>query len=119
MAWNNERKLMWYRRLRMDALYHYGGNPPKCACCGESYLEFLCIDHNGIKKREYKEAGTILFRKLKKENYPKGYRVLCFNCNWAHGMYGYCPHQRPDLAKHYERRMLGLPNLLNISAMMG
>jgi hypothetical protein len=31
---------------------------------------------------------------LKRNGYPKGFRVLCHNCNSARGLYGYCPHKR-------------------------
>jgi hypothetical protein len=30
------------------------------------------------------------------ENYPAGYQVLCFNCNWAKS-HGGCPHAAPIL----------------------
>ena len=43
-------------RKRMEALTHYGGNPPRCACCGESHVEFLSIDHiNGGGRRHKKK----------------------------------------------------------------
>ena len=36
-------------RLRVDvrllALYAYGGDVPRCACCGETQLAFLTLDH--------------------------------------------------------------------------
>ena len=35
------------QRLRLEILIHYGGPVPKCACCGESHIEFLSIDHIG------------------------------------------------------------------------
>jgi hypothetical protein len=31
---------------------------------------------------------------LKQNDYPSGYRVLCMNCNFAEGKFGYCPHQQ-------------------------
>jgi len=73
---------------------HYGN---KCACCGETRKEFLCIDHiNGGGTKHHKELhnqGTYLYAWLIKNNFPKGFRVLCHNCNMAIGLYGYCPHQ--------------------------
>ena len=42
--------------------------------------------------------GNSIYRLLKKTEYPKGYRVLCFNCNWAIGHYDrVCPHQAGGL----------------------
>ena len=75
----------------------YGGNPPTCACCGESAIEFLCMDHingGGEKHRKEVGAGVKLYRWLIKNNYPEGFRVLCHNCNSALGFYGYCPHHK-------------------------
>ncbi|MBA7490209.1 hypothetical protein ES702_00744 [subsurface metagenome] len=85
--------------IRLIVLKHYGGDPPKCACCGEKHLEFLTIDHiNGggrkheiqIKKQGYRTVTEWLYR----NNFPKGFRVLCWNCNSCLGTYGYCPHQK-------------------------
>jgi len=36
-----------------------------------------------------------MYRWLKKQGYPKGYQVLCFNCNFA-SAWGVCPHQETD-----------------------
>ena len=38
--------------------------------------------------------NLMLFQYLKRNNYPPGYRVLCMNCNFAMGHFGYCPHQK-------------------------
>lgn len=76
-------------KLRKEIITHYGG---KCACCGQSIKEFLSIDHiNGggnAHRREIKASGINLYRWLRKNNYPEGFRVLCMNCNWAIGIYG-------------------------------
>lgn len=90
------------RRLKLELINEYGG---KCECCGETHIEFLSIDHvynNGADHRreihkQYgtkKRGGTAIYKWLRANSYPKdGYRVLCFNCNAAHGFYGYCPHK--------------------------
>jgi hypothetical protein len=78
--------------LKTIIINHYGGC---CACCGEKQLEFLAIDHvdqSGAKHRRKVGSGHRFYNWLKKNNYPLGFRVLCFNCNWALGIYGYCPH---------------------------
>lgn len=80
--------------LRKNVLFHYSNGAMSCACCGESYQEFLSIDHiNGNGSKHCKEINMPLYRFLKKQNYPPGYRVLCRNCNQADGYYGKCPHQ--------------------------
>lgn len=88
----------YFKKIRMEVLSHYcNGEKPKCACCGENKYEFLAIDHIGGGGRKHlKEKGIKagnLYRWLKKNKYPKGFQILCHNCNMAKGMYGYCPHK--------------------------
>lgn len=85
------------RKAREEALKHYGGNPPICACCGEETKEFLAIDHidgKGGEHRRQKGVAGNFFRWLRKNDYPAGFQVLCHNCNLAKGFYGKCPHQQ-------------------------
>jgi hypothetical protein len=84
-------------KVRLETLSYYGGNPPKCACCGESELKFLSIDHinnNGNVERRLlnKSGGGSFYFNLRKRGFPKGYQVLCHNCNMAKAFYGSCPH---------------------------
>lgn len=81
------------KKIRFEVLSHYSRGSPRCACCGEDMLEFLCIDHiNGGGSREHKKTGVNIYAWLRKNDFPLGYRVLCHNCNSALGFYGYCPH---------------------------
>jgi hypothetical protein len=61
-------------------------NIPICMNCGLNGIEFLHIDHiEGIKNKEevkHIRAGSNLINYLIRENFPKGYQVLCGNCNW-------------------------------------
>jgi len=84
------------RRLsRLDCISHYSNGKNCCDCCGESHLEFLAIDHiDGGGNKERKKVKEYLPLILKRNNYPKGYRVLCHNCNMSLGFYGYCPHNK-------------------------
>lgn len=83
-----------HKKLKLEVLTHYGGNPPKCACCGESHIEFLTIDHIGGRRKHKKIIrGITLYRWLRKNNFPDGFQVLCMNCNFALGKFGYCPHK--------------------------
>jgi hypothetical protein len=83
-------------RLKYAAFNAYGG--AKCACCDETSIEFLTIDHiNGHgndHRRQIGGSGYKTYQWLKKNAYPSGFRVLCFNCNSARGAFGYCPHER-------------------------
>lgn len=85
------------RHRRQEVLIYYGGDPPKCLCCGEKEKLFLTIDHiqgGGNKHRkEIRKAGGIAMW-LVKNGFPEGFQVLCMNCNW--GKYinsGKCPHK--------------------------
>ena len=81
------------RRVRIEVLEHYGG---ECACCGEKHIEFLCFDHinnDGAKHRKHMSDRSIT-PWLKRNGYPKGFQVLCHNCNIAKGVYGKCPHKK-------------------------
>lgn len=81
-----------FRVLKQQAMEAYGG---QCACCGESELAFLCIDHinnDGNEHRRQIKARTI-YGWLRKNNYPDGFQVLCWNCNAGkHINGGICPH---------------------------
>ena len=83
-------------RLRIEALEYYSNGLMKCNCCGESQERFLTIDHidnSGAEHRRKVGRGGVL-RNLKKEGYPKGFRVLCFNCNCGREYNkGVCPHE--------------------------
>ena len=81
--------------LKLEVWSHYG---TVCTCCGESVKEFLTIDHinggGGKHRKELRASGSQhIYQWLKKNDYPEGYRVLCMNCNFAFGMYGFCPHK--------------------------
>jgi len=82
-----------HRRRRIFCINYYGG---KCACCGESTIEFLTIDHplkDGAAHRKITGSGSSFYSWLQRNNYPSGFRVLCRNCNSADGLYGRCPHE--------------------------
>ncbi len=93
---NSEAYKRYCQRVRVKALTYYGGNPPACQCCGESILEFLCIDHingGGNEHRREVGVGLMFYRWLINSGYPEGFRVLCHNCNWARRYSGKCPHE--------------------------
>lgn len=84
------------RKIRLEVLTHYSGQAPRCGCCGEDTLEFLAVDHiegGGARHRKTIPSGDI-YRFLRRNGFPEGFRVLCHNCNQARGSYGYCPHER-------------------------
>lgn len=90
------------RKFKYGVMSVYSGGVPICACpgCGERHIEFLTIDHmnnDGAEHRRELGKGTrhcggSMYHWLRKNNYPLGFQVLCFNCNCAKGLYGECPH---------------------------
>lgn len=83
------------RAIREEALRVYGGDPPRCVCCGEDRYEFLCFDHpenDGAEHRRMMRTPEFA-RWAKRDGWPPGFRVLCHNCNIARGVYGFCPHE--------------------------
>ena len=87
----NEKQRIFQRRQKIQAILYYGG---KCECCGEAKGEFLSIDHiNGGGSKHRRKENTQISNWLRQRGYPKGYRVLCHNCNMAIGLYGECPHK--------------------------
>lgn len=93
----NARKRAAGARVKREAIDAYGG---KCACCGITDLVFLTIDHverNGAAHRRelfgaYAGGGERFYRWLRRNNWPEGCRVLCWNCQHA-TFRGTCPHQ--------------------------
>jgi len=77
------------RRLKAEVIEHYGGH---CACCGAAELVFLAIDHINGGGNKVRKTGEHLYRSLKANSYPLGFRVLCHNCNFAFSVSGECPH---------------------------
>lgn len=73
----------------------YGGR--FCACCGETEIKFLSLDHilqNGAEHR--RAVGFRVYRWLESNGYPdtEQYQILCRNCNWGRWVNdGVCPHK--------------------------
>lgn len=104
-------------KTRLKVLQHYSGKEvPDCKCCGETIFEFLQIDHingNGADHRreigmaqgdinqvaKQKEKGKIslggngFIYWIIRNNYPKGFQILCANCNAGKRTSRYCPHE--------------------------
>lgn len=94
-----ERMRQRIRNIKIETIKAYG---EVCACCGESRMEFLTIDHiNGRKDKG--DVGNKLYIRLKKLGWPKDeFRLLCMNCNFSFGKYGYCPHERTPCVGHMD-----------------
>lgn len=87
----------YQRRARVMVIKKYGG---KCKCCKEKRIEFLAVDHiNGGGGKHRKIIGTNVAMWLIKNKFPKGFQILCHNCNMAKGFWGTCPHKLKTLTK--------------------
>lgn len=78
---------------------HFDG---KCACCGESLLQFLTIDHvnndGHIERKLHNNSGNIEYIRLAKRiaanEVITDRQLLCYNCNLGKARNGgTCPHQ--------------------------
>lgn len=86
--WNNrEDRLEENRKYRVmiknKVMTAYGG---VCQVCGQSDIDVLCLDHIGGGGNEHRRSttgggGMKTYRWVINNNYPGGFRVLCFNCN--------------------------------------
>lgn len=91
-----ENKKLYRQKLKIEVMNAYGG---KCNCCGESNLIFLTIDHvygGGCahKRKLNFGGGTDFYMWLRRNDYPDGFQVLCFNCNCGRQINGgVCPHK--------------------------
>ncbi len=93
---NNERERQRYAKLRGIIMSHYGR---QCACCGETELLFLEIDHvkndGHAHRKRIGRSGKSLCLWLKKEGFPSGFQILCSNCNQGKKRNGgICPHKK-------------------------
>jgi len=103
----NQSDREWYHLLINEVIDAYGG---KCACCGETRREYLTIDHisgGGRKQqKEMKFSGPKgLYCWLKKNNYPEGFQVLCFNCNCGKGNLSVCPCDKDIFEEEFEAKL--------------
>jgi len=86
------------RDPRQKVLMFYTNGTMKCQCpkCDITNSYFLTIDHingDGAKHRRLLKRNSI-YRWLISNNFPKGFQVLCFNCNMTKGANRTCGHFR-------------------------
>lgn len=87
------------QRTKREVFEVYGG--AACVCCGETSLDMLNLDHvnnDGNTHRASISGGKRLrsvdmYHWVKRNGYPKGFQVLCYNCNISkHRNGGVCAH---------------------------
>ena len=74
-----------YLALKLETFRKYSNeNTPLCKICKEYDLVFLTLDHIRGRNAEGHStsfSGDKLWRYLRREKFPIGYQVLCWNCN--------------------------------------
>lgn len=84
-------KYVYRDNLKIKVLSHYSNGDIKCAKCGYSNIDALCLDHiknDGAKQRKLLKissrgniSGQTTYAVVLKLKFPKGLQVLCANCN--------------------------------------
>ena len=79
---------------KIEVFNHYGGL--FCACCGESHIEFLTLDHINGGGNEHRKTigGKSIYEWCRQNNFPEGFQVLCMNCNFSKRFNKICPHEK-------------------------
>ena len=81
----------FHQAKKQEIIDAYGN---RCVCCGEDAFEFLSIDHINGDGAAHRQKVAV-YDDLKKRGFPQDeYQLLCMNCNFSKGQYGYCPHQK-------------------------
>lgn len=73
-------------------LTHYGGGKLACVKCGFNDRRALSLDHidGGGARQRYEDkqqkkrttGGRVLYARLLRKGFPKGFQTLCMNCQW-------------------------------------
>ena len=87
--------------IKLSSFNAYGG--PVCACCGETELLFLSMDHINNDGKQHRDAmkedghsNSYIHYWLREHGYPPGFQVLCMNCQFGkdHSSDKTCPHKK-------------------------
>jgi len=83
---------MYRKKLKTEVMSHYSNGTMMCNCCKKQGLDYLTLDHIIPLKQQNRKFGPKLYPKLKTDNFPKGYQVLCWNCNGSKRDFKQCAH---------------------------
>lgn len=75
-----------YYKMKLEVFKAYSPlGMVACQLCGEKNIWFLTLDHmnnaGAQHRRELGLGGNRIFQWAKKNKFPAGFRVLCYNCN--------------------------------------
>jgi len=88
--WHNAKGAKAKNKLKSEVFAVYSCGDPKCKSCNETDIGVLTIDHitgNGSDHRREifgnsKRCGYPFYQWLKRNSYPEGFQVLCYNCQY-------------------------------------
>ncbi len=74
------------RRIKKEVFSYYSNGIPSCKRCGETDIIVLTMDHVNNDGGEHRKSlnlkmGYESYAWLRKNGFPDGFQVLCFNCN--------------------------------------
>lgn len=73
----------WKKQQRLTILKHYSQEKLCCTKCGVSDIRVLTLDHvNGGGHKQIRETHTSLPQWIINNNFPEGFQVLCYNCQF-------------------------------------
>lgn len=87
----------YYQKIKNEAIRYYSAGSMSCSCCGESHLEFLTLVGGG-------RTGYPLFLWIRRNGYPAGIVVKCYNCSFVKGE---CPHAMQRRLKIEQIKKIG------------
>jgi hypothetical protein len=68
-----------------------------CKCCKENTVEFLTLEHinndGQLHRAKMNQDNFKVWIDAARQNNKNKFSVLCMNCNWSKGKFGYCPHK--------------------------
>ena len=68
---------------KLKVMTHYSNGSPECKFCGIVDIDVLTLDHiNGGGNQHKKVTKSHTYRWIINNDFPDGFQVLCFNCNW-------------------------------------
>lgn len=77
-------------KIKHKVLFHYSNGKLQCKVCEIDVYAVLSLDHINNDGSEHKKrlvksgkaSSTTIYKDLIDSNYPDGYQILCFNCDY-------------------------------------
>ena len=89
-VWINHKKRIVAKKVRLEnkikIINHYSKGKNCCEKCRIKDIDVLTVDHlegkgNQLRRGKHKN----LYAWIVRNDFPSGFQILCFNCNWKKG----------------------------------